>query len=102
MYYDMEKSGARIRQLRMKEGYTQEKVAQALNINRSFYSRIESGKNGCSVDLLVQLSDLFDVSLDYLVLGKYNCAVEETTEKAMLKADVEIMMAHLKEFRDAL
>jgi len=41
-----------------------------LNIDRSLLSHIEAGKRGCSVDLLIQLSSFFDVSLDLLVLGK--------------------------------
>ena len=60
MSYDMKQSGERIRQLRIKAGFTQEKIAQELNIDRSFYSRVESGKNGCSVDLLTQLSELLE------------------------------------------
>lgn len=71
MNYDMKKSGERIRQLRIQQGFTQESIAQMLNIDRSFYSRIEAGKNGCAVDLFIQLSGLFEVSLDYLILGKY-------------------------------
>ena len=102
MSYDMKQSGERIRQLRIKAGYTQEKIAQALNIDRSFYSRVESGKNGCSVDLLTQLSELFGVSLDYLVLGKYSRSMTEATERALLKEDVEALVAHLKRFNTAL
>lgn len=70
MYYDTKQSGARIRQLRIENGYTQEALAKELDIDRSLLSHIESGKRGCSVDLLVRLSDFFTVSLDLLVLGK--------------------------------
>lgn len=55
MNYDMIRSGKRIQQLRMEKGYTQDELAVALNINRSFLSRIESGKKGCSVDVFIQL-----------------------------------------------
>ena len=44
MNYDIKKSGERIRQIRIKSGVTQEQVAGALNIDRSFYSRVEAGK----------------------------------------------------------
>lgn len=70
MACDIKRSGERIRQLRIQGGYTQEKLAGTLNIDRSLLSHIEAGKRGCSVDLLIQLSDFFDVSLDLLVLGK--------------------------------
>lgn len=44
MYYNTKESGDRIRQLRIKNGFTQECIAAALNVDRSFYSRIEAGK----------------------------------------------------------
>ncbi|WP_366800484.1 helix-turn-helix transcriptional regulator [uncultured Oscillibacter sp.] len=54
MAYDIKKSGARIRQLRIQGGYTQEKLAGVLNIDRSLLSHIEAGKRGCSVLRLFQ------------------------------------------------
>lgn len=98
MNYDMKLSGERIRQLRKQKGYTQEKPAQALNIDRSFYSRIESGKTSCSVDSLVRLSELFDVSLDYLVLGEYSRMSTGGVERSLLKEDVQNLITHLKQF----
>ena len=50
MQYDLVRSGTTIRQLRIQNGYTQENLAKMLNIDRSFFSYIESGKRGCSVD----------------------------------------------------
>ena len=97
MNYDIKKSGERIRKLRIKSGLTQEKAAATLNIDRSFYSRIEAGKSGCSVDLFVQLSVLFHVSLDYLILGRYSVAQFKGVEKLQLKDDIERLIDHLKE-----
>ncbi len=102
MYYDMEKSGDRIRQLRMKSGFTQEKAAETLNVDRSFYSRIESGKKGCSIDLFIQLSELFQVSLDYLVLGRYPGALPESADKLQLKADIAALIERLEQFDASL
>ena len=44
MNYDMKHSGERIHQLLIKNGLTQEKTANALNIDQSYYGRIETGK----------------------------------------------------------
>ena len=44
MNYDIEKCGKRIRQLRIQKGLTQEKTANVLNIDQSFYGRVETGK----------------------------------------------------------
>lgn len=98
MYYDIKQSGERIRQLRIKNGYTQEKLAHNLNIDRSFYSRIESGQKGCSVDLLVRLSDCFQVSLDYLVLGK----TQETIDVKRLKTQIEGLVVLLEDLKASL
>ena len=99
MNYDLEKSGNRIRQLRIKSGFIQEQIAEVLNIDRSFYSRIESGKSGCSVDLLVQLSELFKVSLDYLILGKYSRNLLTDTERLVVKKELESLIVRLEEVR---
>lgn len=102
MNYDVKESGNRIRQLRMDNGFTQEYVALALSIDRSFYNRIEMGKKGCSIDLLIQLSDLFHVSLDYLVVGKHSDTLQNTVEKAQLKKEMETLIAHLEKFCNSL
>lgn len=60
MNYNTKQSGERIRLLRIRAGLTQEKTANALNIDQSYYGRIETGKKGCSVDLFIQLAELFD------------------------------------------
>ena len=73
MNYDMKQSGERIQQLRIQHGFKQEEFARALNIDRSNLSRIESGRRGCSLDLLVQLSNIFGVTLDYIVFGQDIC-----------------------------
>ncbi len=102
MYYDAVKSGERIRRLRVNSGLTQEKAAAALNVDRSCYSRIESGGRSCSVDLLVQMSELFGVSLDYLVLGRYPELQADNAAALQLKSDIAALMSHLEEFNSAL
>lgn len=101
MIYDIKQSGKRIRQLRIQNGYTQEKLARELGIDRSLLSYVEAGKRGCSVDLLVRLSDFFDVTLDLIVLGK-----EKTTPNIkdgdLLKADITELMNRLEAFKAKL
>lgn len=102
MYYDIEKSGERIRQLRIKSGQTQEKIAEKLNVDRSFYGRVESGKKGCSIDLFIRLSELFQVSLDYLILGGHSSALPEIDYKLQLKTGIDTLVAQLEQFKSAL
>lgn len=70
MQYNLEECGMRIAKLRNQNGYTQERLANVLNMDRSILSRAEAGKRGLSIEIYVQLSALFDVSLDYLLVGK--------------------------------
>ena len=102
MYYNTQVCGERIRQLRMKSGLTQENVAEALNVDRSFYSRIEAGKKGASVDLLIQLSELLNASLDYLILGRYVTDQPESADVIQLKSDIAELMVRLEKFRESL
>ena len=96
MNYNMKQSGERIQQLPIQAGYTQSKPALKLKINRSFLSHIEAGKKGCSVDLLVQLSKLLNVSLDFLILGKDTTSIKEELEELitrlmLLKKNLDLM-----------
>lgn len=87
MYYNTKESGKRIKDLRKQRGITQEKLAEELGITREFVGRIETGKNGASVDLFVMLSQFFDVSLDYLILGRERkVKISENEKKMALQA----------------
>ena len=101
MAYDIQQSRERIRQFRIQGGYTQEKLAGVLNIDRSLLSHIEAGKRGCSVDLLIQLSRFFDVSLDMLVLGE-NRSVPGEVERNQLKMDIAELTNRLETFKKKL
>lgn len=53
--------------LRKQKGYTQSEVAEILNISRSSLSRYEKGTRIPNIEILMQLSLLYDVSCDYLL-----------------------------------
>jgi len=61
--------GKRIQALRLTEGYSMERLAELLEIGLSLLESIESGESEPSVKHLMGLSNIFDVSLDYLVFG---------------------------------
>ena len=60
---------SRLRELRARHGMTQDRVAQQLGVHESAVSRWESGTRFPTGEDLVMLSNLFRVSVDYL-LGK--------------------------------
>ena len=55
------KLGDKIRQVREQRGYSQEQLAEMMEINRSTISKIENGKFSITVDYLVR----FSIFLDY-------------------------------------
>lgn len=55
------KLGNKIRQVREQRGYSQEQLADMMDINRSTISKIENGKFSITVDYLVR----FSIFLDY-------------------------------------
>lgn len=59
----------RIKELRKANGYSQQKLAQILNVHQTAISQWETERTNPDIDIASQLSDLFDVSLEYL-LGK--------------------------------
>lgn len=93
MYYDTRESGKRIQELRKAHEMTQAQLAEALNISLDHLRKIEGGQRGCSVDLLIALSAMFDVSLDFLVLGRGG-SVTEARDKLQTLIDE---LAALKE-----
>ena len=59
-----------LREIRKKKNYNQLKVAMDLSISRESISLYETGKRSPDIDMLVKLSQYFDVSIDYLITGE--------------------------------
>lgn len=61
----------RLRELRMKYGYSQKTVSQKIGVSPSIVSGYESGERTPSTEVLLSLAYLYGCSTDYL-LGKQN------------------------------
>ncbi|MCD8191159.1 MAG: helix-turn-helix domain-containing protein [Clostridiales bacterium] len=70
MYFNENEFRQRLKHLRKVEGISQEQLAAELNMSRSHLSHIEAGEKIGSVDFIVAVAEYFQVSLDYLILGK--------------------------------
>jgi len=69
VYYDIVKSGERIRNLREKADMTRQELAEKIGLSVQALKKIELGMNGTKIDTLVELADFFHTSLDFLVCG---------------------------------
>jgi len=56
-----------LKDLRTKRSLTQQQVADAIGCSVMVYSRYERETRQPSIDVLIRLSDLFGVTIDYLV-----------------------------------
>ena len=61
----------RLKSLRKKCGYTQVSLAETLGVSKGTVAMWETGKRTPDFEILIRLSDLFDVRTDY-ILGKSN------------------------------
>lgn len=57
----------RLRDLREDNDFTQKYVAAKLSLTHSAYAKIERGERTLSADVIIKLSNLYNVSTDYLL-----------------------------------
>ena len=79
--------GKRLRFVREKFGYTQQQVANALNIDRSTYSYYETGKTSPDITTLLALSEIFSIGvIEFLIpLDPEETSYLEDSEKPLVK-----------------
>jgi transcriptional regulator with XRE-family HTH domain len=61
--------GDRLKTLRKQKRWTQKELAGMLDIGLSQFNKYESGMHIPPIEKLIQLSSLFDTTVDYLVKG---------------------------------
>ena len=67
---DMRKAfGNRVKTMRKQKRWTQKELAAMLDIGLSQFNKYESGMHIPPIEKLIQLSELFDTTVDYLVKG---------------------------------
>ena len=79
-----------IKDIRLRKGLTQADVAAALGVSSVVYSRYETGKRQPSIDMLIQMADIFGVTVDFL-LGRQD--IEDST---LSDYEVSLLMASRK------
>ena len=57
----------RLKELREENKYTQQYVAEILNIRQNTYSQYENEKREIPIRALIVLAKLYDVSVDYIL-----------------------------------
>lgn len=68
--------GERLRNKRLLLSFTQEEVSEKINRSPKYYADIERGDCGMSIDTLISLSIVLDLSTDYILFGKVTSIAE--------------------------
>ena len=66
--------GEKLQMLRKARGWSQEELAQQINVSRQALSKWESGASIADTENVIALSRLFGVSTDYLLLSESEAA----------------------------
>ena len=61
-----EEFGKRVRELRMKNGLSQEKFALKIGMDRTYLASVESGKRNISIQNISKIADGFGITLEEL------------------------------------
>lgn len=67
---DYEKIGKFIAKLRRENNYTQEQLAEMLFVDRTTVSKLEQGLNNISTDMLLRLSNIFNITINEMIIGE--------------------------------
>lgn len=94
--------GERIHKAREKAGYTQEKLAEKIEVSVQYISDLERGVVGTSIQTLIKICHALSVSSDYILMG-YLAEVEpldlsvrlqalSSEERKLMEANINLML----------
>ena len=78
---DQKKIGKFLKELRKGKGITQEEFAEMLNVSGRTVSRWETGTNMPDISLLVDIAEIFDVSIPEIINGERKSEIMEKEVK---------------------
>lgn len=85
----------KLQKLRKENGMSQEELAEQLNVSRQAVSRWESGQGFPETEKLLQISNLYGVSLDYLLKSEKPVPEGSTPEESGYYASREAVEGYL-------
>ncbi|MDD6666437.1 MAG: DUF3955 domain-containing protein [Lachnospiraceae bacterium] len=94
--------GSQIKTLRKEKQLTQDEMAKDLHVSRQAVSNWENNKNLPDLEILIQMSKTYSISLDELILGGKDDMnnmteklIEDTSENTKLKNAKKILLIGL-------
>lgn len=87
---NMVRIGCFLKALRKEKELTQEQLAEMFNVSRRTVSRWETGQNIPDLDLLIELSDYYQVEIRELLDGKRKKEKINTEEQETVRTVIEL------------
>jgi transcriptional regulator with XRE-family HTH domain len=94
----MKEIGKRIKNIRAALNLTQKSFSEKLNISKSSFSEIESGKYKPGLDIIVKLTKEFDVNLYYILLGEGDMFITPDLLSITQLKEYAVNEKHVREF----
>lgn len=66
-HHNLVKIGSKIRELRLAKGYSQEGIADAAGMGRTYMGRVERGEQNISIQNLIQIAFALNVEVEELI-----------------------------------
>ncbi|MEG0367489.1 MAG: helix-turn-helix transcriptional regulator, partial [Coprobacillus sp.] len=73
--------GMKLQDLRKQKGLSQEALAERLSVSRQAVSKWETGEGYPEMDKIILLSDMFEVSLDYLIKDSGDTSEQKNSQQ---------------------
>lgn len=99
------KIGPRIKRIREESGYTQEKLAELIDVSVQYLAKLEAGRVGISLPNFMSLCRALGVSADYLLWGERHendiSAIVEST-RFIPRKQYELLEDIIKDYIEAI
>lgn len=86
MSFDYAIIGKRLKKTGEEKGYTQEKLAEFLNVSNAYVSKIERGKTTVNLNTLSNICDFLDISPAFVLTGSIS------TSRDYLRSEITEMI----------
>jgi len=90
--------GQNIKELRMKNKYTQVELAKRIGVTKSSVSAYETDERIPSYEVLIKMANIFGVSVDSILLGKAESSLDT---RGLSEEQINILRSLISQFRSA-
>ena len=78
----------RLQRLRKEHHFSQEQLAERLQVSRQAVSKWENGQTAPDLDNIIAMSNLYEVTTDYILIGKERVPKEKEQKRRKRKSGI--------------